>query len=120
MNLQGNRMNLEEKKMRKRPLVILMIGLFLFTACNHSSESVPEKPNTMHPAIVVEGELYYTTGMEMPVEPAEEAIRKVTAVVDHRELPKKEGKSTFQRKKPSMQKSRIEKSMSWCSLIMNG
>lgn len=81
--------------MRKLSIGILMIGLFLFTGCSASSEPAPETPNTMQPAIFVEGELYYTTGMEMPIEPAEEAIKKVTGVTDHRELPKKEGEINF-------------------------
>lgn len=81
--------------MRKLSLAVLMMGLFLLTGCSNPSEPASEIPNTMHPAIVVEGVLFYTTGMEMPVEPAEEAIRKVTGIADHRELPKKEGEINF-------------------------
>jgi len=86
---------MERLEMRKRLISLAILGLFLLTGCEGPSEPVSETPNTMHPAIVVEGELYYTTGREIPIEPAEEAIKKVTGVADHRELPKKEGEINF-------------------------
>lgn len=83
--------------MRKLSVSLAILGLFLLAGCEGPSTPVAKTPNTMHPAIVVEGVLYYTTGKEIPIEPAEEVIQKVTGFVDHKELPKKEGEINFLR-----------------------
>jgi len=86
---------MERLEMRKRLILLAILGLFLLTGCEGPSEPVPEMPNTMHPAIVVDGELYYTTGVEIPIEPGDEVIQEITRVVDSKGLPKEEGEINF-------------------------
>lgn len=81
--------------MKKWSILLMIIVLFLLAGCEGPSEPVPETPNTMQPAIVVDGELYYTTGIEIPIEPGEEVIQEITRVVDLKELPKEEGEINF-------------------------
>lgn len=90
--------------MRRLTFLLMLTVLFLGSGCQSDlpdpgsegpSEPVAETPNTMPPSIVVEGEIYYTTGEEIPIEPAEEAIKKITRVVDSKKLPKEEGEINF-------------------------
>ena len=55
------------------------------------SKPVAETPNTMPPSIMVDGELYSSTGKEMPGEPDESVIKTVSSVVKSTELPSNEG-----------------------------
>lgn len=81
--------------MRKLSILLMILGLFLLAACEGPSTPVAETPNTMPPSIVVGGEIYYTTGKEIPIEPIEEAIQKITRVVTSKELPREEGEINF-------------------------
>ena len=81
--------------MRKFALMILSIFIMVsFIACD-TEEVTPETPNTMPPSIIVEGELYSTTGEEIPIEPDESVIKQVTSVIGGTELPSNEGEINF-------------------------
>lgn len=86
---------MERFKMKKLLSLVAILGLFLLSGCEEPSTPIAETPNTMHPAIVVDGDLYYTTGLEIPIEPGEEVIQEITRVVDPKELPKEEGEINF-------------------------
>ena len=77
--------------MRRFALMILSIFIMIsFIGCE-TEEITPETPNTMSPSIMVNGQLYYSTFEEIPIEPDERVIKAVTSVIDITELPSKEG-----------------------------
>ena len=77
--------------MRTFSLIVLLFFILLsFIGCN-KEVITPETPNTMPPSIMVDGELYSSTGKEMPVEPDESVIKTVTSVVKSTEMPSNEG-----------------------------
>lgn len=81
--------------MKKFKLVLLlMLVMVSFIGCG-TQEDVPETPSTMPPSIMVDGELYSTTGEELPIEPDESAIRIATSVVNGTVLPSNEGEINF-------------------------
>ena len=63
----------------------------------------------MPPSIIVEGELYSTTGEEIPIEPDEGVIKPVTSVIGGTELPSNEGEINFPVLMQSMQRLMITK-----------
>ncbi|WP_409229482.1 immunoglobulin-like domain-containing protein [Gudongella sp. SC589] len=71
-------------------IVISIFIMFSFIGCG-TEEATPEIPNTMPPSIMVDGELYFSTGEERPIEPDESEIKTVTSVVKGTELPSNEG-----------------------------
>ncbi len=81
--------------MRRFNLIILLIFIMLsLIGCNREVIT-PETPNTMPPSIMVDGELYSSTGKEMPGEPDESVIKTVTSVVKSTEMPSNEGEINF-------------------------
>lgn len=64
--------------MRKFALVILSLFIIAsFIACD-TEEVTPETPSTVPPSIMVDGELYTTTGEEILVEPDKSVINEQT------------------------------------------
>lgn len=83
-------------KMKKSAILLLSIFVMLtFMGCE-GKKIAPETSNSLPPSIMVEGELYVTTGLELPIEPAESEIKKITAVIKETELPSKDGEINFQ------------------------
>jgi|GEM_PF-780669 len=91
---------------RKLLMMILLLGCLTascFTAgCTLTRIEGPEEeptfvepPNTMHPSIIVDGQRYESTGMEMPGTPDESEIKKITSTVPSNGFPKKEGEVNF-------------------------
>lgn len=82
--------------MKKSAIQLLSILVMLtFIGCE-GKKIAPETSNSLSPSIMVEGELYVTTGLELPIEPAESEIKKITAVIKETELPSKDGEINFQ------------------------
>lgn len=91
--------------MRKFILLILsiLVGLFIIGCDTQESIPVPETPNTtpqviewdMHPAIMVDGELFFSTGKLLPIEVDESVIKTVSSVTSSHKLPLKEGEINF-------------------------
>lgn len=82
--------------------IILIIIVLITVGCSNTTKESPletntdaETPNTMPPSIMVDGELYFSTGEEMPIEPGESAIKTVTSVIKGTELPSKDGEINF-------------------------
>lgn len=71
-------------------IALIIFAMLSLIGCNRDV-ATPETPNTMTPSIMVDGELYSSTGKEMPVEPDESVIKTVSSVVKSTELPSNEG-----------------------------
>ena len=81
--------------MRRFALMIFSIFIVVsFIGCD-TEKVTPETPNTMSPSIMVDGELYSTTGEEMTIEPDESVIKTVTSIIKGTELPSNEGEINF-------------------------
>ncbi len=76
-------------------LMSILVVTLLFTIGCEKEVPIAETPNTMPPSIMVDGELYFSTGEEMPIEPDESEIRTVTSVINGSELPSKDGEINF-------------------------
>lgn len=83
--------------MEKSTFFILLIFLVLLTSvgCSNVSNVEVETPNTMPPSIMVDGEIYYATGSDIPIEVDESAIKTVTSVITGIKLPSKDGEINF-------------------------
>lgn len=75
-------------------MLLLVLVLMSFLGCG-SKNSASETPSTLPPSIMVEGELFTATGLLLPLEPDESAIKKVTSVIKGNELPSKDGEVNF-------------------------
>ena len=89
--------------MRKFILLIfsILLGLSII-GCNTqndipgpSDEGYPDVPYDMHPAIMVDGELYFSTGEILAVEIDQSAIHTVSTVTSPSKLPTKDGEINF-------------------------
>jgi len=81
--------------MKKSALMILSIFVMLsFMGCD-KQKNASETPNSLPPSIMVDGELFITTGSELPIEPAESAIKTASSVIKETELPSKDGEINF-------------------------
>ena len=82
---------------KKSTFFILLIFLVLLTpvGCSNVSNVEVETPNTMPPSIMVDGEIYYDTGSDIPIEVDESAIKTVTSVITGIKLPSKDGEINF-------------------------
>ena len=81
--------------MRKYILLVLSIlGVLIIIGCDKQHD-IPEVPNTMRPSIVVDGELFSTTGNCSPIEPDESAIKTFISVISGTEMPLNEGEINF-------------------------
>lgn len=82
-------------------ILIFIIGEFIWwNASSSKTKNSPtdvliESPNTIPPSIMVDGEIYSSTGRESPIEPDESEIKNVTSVIKGIELPSKEGEINF-------------------------
>ncbi len=91
--------------MRKFTLLILsiMVGLFIIGCDSHEDIPIVETPNSnhpdvlwdMHPSIVVDGELFFSTGKLLPISVDESVIKTVSSVTSSHKLPSKEGEINF-------------------------
>lgn len=81
--------------MRKYILLVLSIlGVLIIIGCDNQHD-IPDVPNTMRPSIVVDGELFSTTGNSSPIEPDESVIKTVISVISGTEMPLNEGEINF-------------------------
>lgn len=81
-------------------LLFIMGGLIWWNSPNSNTNNSPtniiiETPNTIPPSIMVDGEIYYSTGKESPIEPDESIIMNATSVIKGVELPSKDGEINF-------------------------
>lgn len=91
--------------MRKFILLILsiMVGLIIIGCDSHENISIDETTNSnhsdvqwdMHPAIVVDGELFFSTGKLLSISVDESVIKTVSSVTSSHKLPSKEGEINF-------------------------
>lgn len=76
--------------------IMILLSVILITGCqNNAPNPVAETPNTMPPSIMVDGEIYSTTGIQMPIEPVESTIKTVSSVIKGTELPSSDGEINF-------------------------
>ena len=77
----------------KKNVVFLLALMMIFTfGCSSIEE---EKSNVLSESIMVDGEIYISTGEEIPIEPAEGSIKRVTSVSKGTTLPNIEGQINF-------------------------
>ena len=77
-------------------IILAALCIFLIVGCSKSEQGVPDTPNTMVPSIIYEGDLYRTTGKEIPAEVDESAIvGEISSIVPLTQLPTKEGEANF-------------------------
>ena len=83
--------------MKKYTSIILAALCILFIAgCSKNEHVVSDTPNTMVPSIIYEGNLYKTSGKEIPAEVDESAIvSEISSIVPLTQLPTKEGEANF-------------------------
>ena len=79
-----------------RKVIAVFLGILMIVSLVACGEKNVNTPNATIPSIVYNGELYYTTGKQVPAEVDESAIvGKVVSVVPLSELPKEEGQANF-------------------------
>lgn len=83
-------------------LLLLALAIIIASIIIHSpsqsrpAQTSPDSPDAMVPCLIYEGERYFTTGLEIPVEVDDSAIvGRITAVVPYNLLPEKEGEANF-------------------------
>ena len=77
-------------------IILAALCIFFIVGCSKNEQGVPDTPNTMVPSIIYEGDLYRTTGKEIPVEVDESAIvGEISSIVPLTQLPTKEGEANF-------------------------
>jgi len=88
--------------MRKFTLLILSILVGLFIIGCDTQKNIPKNPDytppvkwDMHPSIMVDGELFFSTGKLLPIEVDESVIKTVSSVTSPNKLPSKEGEINF-------------------------
>ncbi len=81
--------------MRKIEQMIFSVFLILTLMSCQTQKQIPEIPNIVIPSIIVDGELYSTTGKELPIEPDESEIKTAISIVNGTELPLREGEINF-------------------------
>ena len=82
--------------------IILVIIVLITVGCSNTTKELSaetntkaETPNTMPPSIMVDGELYYSTGEEIPIEPDVNGIKTVASVIKSTKLPSEDGEINF-------------------------
>lgn len=78
--------------MRRLFTFIIVLSLLL-AGC--TKEPAPETPNTMPPSVMIDGQLYQTTGKQMPGEVAPSVIEELSETVPPSQLPCKDGQSNW-------------------------
>lgn len=77
-------------------IVSLWICTLALTGCGTKEAVIPDAPNAMFPAIMVDGTLYRTTGKAIPAEVDASAIAgEIRSVVPLTQLPTQEGEANF-------------------------
>ena len=77
-------------------IILAALCIFFIVGCSKNEQGVPDTPNTMVPSIIYEGDLYRTTGKEIPAEVDESAIvGEISSIVPLTQLPTKEGEANF-------------------------
>lgn len=77
----------------KKLFSILVIMSLLFGGC--AKEPAPEIPNTMPPSVMIDGQLYQTTGKQMPGEVDPSVIEEISETVPPSQLPCEDGQSNW-------------------------
>ena len=78
--------------MRRLFTFIIVLSLLL-AGC--AKEPEPETPNTMPPSVMIEGQLYQTTGRQMPGEVDPSVIKELSETVPPTQLPCEDGQSNW-------------------------
>lgn len=103
--------------------IILIIIVSITVGCNATKESPAEinteaeTPNTMPPSIMVDGELYYSTGKETPIDLDENGIKAVALVIESTKLPSGDGEINFPY--PDAKYAKINDSEEYVVVLMN-
>jgi len=64
------------------------------TACQHD---IADTPDVLSPAIMIDGVIYYSLGMELDITPLETSFSgRVTSVVSEKDLPSQNGEANVQ------------------------
>lgn len=74
--------------------IILIVAVLITVGCSDITKE-PATPNTMPPSIMVDKELFFSTGAEMSIEPDESSIKAVTSVIKGTRLPSNDGEINF-------------------------
>ena len=73
-------------------IILLLVSIFSLSGCHEE----PSTPNALVPSIMNNGEIYCTTGKQMPGEVAEDAIiGEITSIVSLSQWPEEEGQANF-------------------------
>lgn len=89
------------KKITLLTIILIIIVLIILGYSNATKDSPveinneAETPNTMPPSIMVDGELYYSTGEEILIEPDENVIQTVASITKSTKLPSEDGEINF-------------------------
>ena len=83
--------------MKKLMALVLALGCVLsLVGCGQKEQTTPNTPNATIPSIMYEGNLYRTTGKEIPAEVDETAIvGSIRSVVPLSQFPANEGEANF-------------------------
>ena len=78
-------------------LALIIVSMIIRSPSrSRPAQTAPDTPDAMAPCLIYEGERYFTTGLEMPVEVDESAIvGHITSVVPYNRLPENEGEANF-------------------------
>lgn len=77
-------------------LVLVVVCALSLIGCSQKEQTAPETPNATIPSIVYEGNLYRTTGKQIPAEVDETAIvGNISSVVPLSQFPTNEGEANF-------------------------
>ncbi|MGB4588612.1 MAG: immunoglobulin-like domain-containing protein [Clostridiaceae bacterium] len=103
--------------MKKLALMLLSISMMLSLVACDRQKNASELPNSLPPSIMVEGKLYISSGIELPIEPDESAMKTVTAVIKANELPSKDGEINFS--KPDTKYAKIQDRIEYVVVMMD-
>ena len=76
--------------------VLALIWMLVLLGCGQTEQATPNTPNAIIPSIMYEGNLYRTTGKQIPAEVDETAIAgRISSVVPLSQFPANEGEANF-------------------------
>ena len=77
---------------RQFAVILLLISILSLSGCHKE----PSTPNALRPSIMYNGEIYCSTGKQMPGEVAEDAIiGEITSTVPLSQWPEEDGQANF-------------------------
>ena len=77
-------------------LVLALVCVLSLVGCGQKEQTTPNTPNATIPSIVYQGNLYRTTGKQIPAEVDETAIvGNISSVVPLSQFPTNEGEANF-------------------------